>query len=292
MQTLSIVSAGQSRKVFRLALDFVLPFEKRCAALVQRIINQDESVHIIVEAGTERSFRPQVFGVFTYNARGRLVFSCLPYQSEEVEIALENFFASRPVFCISGQKEYADFLEKIVGRICRNRQTEIHDYFFMEFDKSMLNGRSEKFQDRKDAKIIRCNANHIEALMPLQLEYTRVEVLPAWRDVNPAAERLGLEKNFKNQFYFAVVKEGRIVSKLNTNAITTNYMQIGGVYTVKEFRGQGFASALVEHLAREGMNLKKQAILFVKELNSSAIKAYVNAGFKIAGKYKIVYYKE
>ena len=294
MSALCVVSASGSPKVLKLALDFVLPYEKRCCALFQRIINHDNSVHIIIEKGTLNSWHPLVHGVFTYSGQGRLVFCCLPEQTTEVSLALTEFFAKNSVFCISGQKEWADFLEEIVSGIYRGRKSEVHEYHFMEEGRDLeaMDKDEDDFSHRSDCEIIRCSKNHIEQLMPLQLDYTRVEVLPAWREVVPAAERISLEKNFKNQFYFAVVEKGKIVSKANTNAITKGFFQIGGVYTLEEFRGKGYASALVEHIAREACLLNRKAVLFVKKENAGAIKAYTKAGFIITGGYKIVYYLE
>lgn len=385
----------ENSKVFDMALEFILPYEKNCCSLFQRIVNHDESIHIIIEENCLLKNNTPLYGVFTYNKLGRLVFCCLPVQTNEVRRALEKFFFNKSVFCISAKSEWASFLEEIISGIFKDRVKDVRLYHFMEFkmekergkclerragaleektgpseertcggkevasltkqaDSSEENagwrkdvaplkkqagvlvektgpseedavwgedvaplkkqsGLSEEdagwgkdvallkkqptplekdFSGKRDIEIIRCDKSHIDSLLPLQVDYTRVEVLPPWRQVFPAAERISLEKNFSCQLYFALLENGKIVSKANTNAISTHFFQIGGVYTLKDFRSRGYASALVKHIALEAKSLNRQAILFVKKENPSAIRAYSNAGFVITSSYKIIYYLE
>ena len=385
----------ENSKVFDMALEFILPYEKNCCSLFQRIVNHDESIHIIIEENCLLKNNTPLYGVFTYNKLGRLVFCCLPVQTNEVRKALEKFFFNKSVFCISAKSEWASFLEEIISGIFKDRVKDVRLYHFMEFkmekergkclerragaleekagpseertcggkevasltkqaDSSEENagwrkdvaplkkqagvlvektgpseedavwgedvaplkkqsGLSEEdagwgkdvallkkqptplekdFSGKRDIEIIRCDKSHIDSLLPLQVDYTRVEVLPPWRQVFPAAERISLEKNFSCQLYFALLENGKIVSKANTNAISTHFFQIGGVYTLKDFRSRGYASALVKHIALEAKSLNRQAILFVKKENPSAIRAYSNAGFVITSSYKIIYYLE
>ncbi len=328
MPDLCILSAMENSKVFDMALEFILPYEKNCCSLFQRIVNRDESIHIIIEENCLLKNDTPLYGVFTYNKMSRLVFCCLPIQTNEVRRALEKFFFNKSVFCISAKSEWASFLEEIISGIFKDRVKDVRLYHFMEFKMlkergQCLEGRtgalkkkSEPSEDdtglgkdnvplrkqlgpseddaclKKDVEIIRCDKSHIDRLLPLQVDYTRVEVLPPWRQVFPAAERISLEKNFSCQLYFALLENEKIVSKANTNAISTHFFQIGGVYTLKDFRSRGYASALVKHIALEAKSLNRQAILFVKKENPSAIKAYSNAGFVITSSYKIIYYLE
>lgn len=322
---LTVAACKDHPRLLRFAMEFVLDYEKHCCALLQKIINEDDSIHVIIEKDTENCVSPTVYGVFTYNPSGRLVFSCLPCQNNQVRLALHTYFSSRSVFCISGFKPYADFFESIVKEIVPSRKKEIHDYYFMHFNPQVSylgNWYKEsgtivkncRLYDLKDKKqhmaavewlcsqetrlarelgIVQCGPRDADALIQLQINYSTEEVLPAWRNPVPAAERHTLEQTLLYQFVFGIrAGSSTFAAKANSNAITPNYLQVGGVYTMPQHRSHGHACALVRHVAITALKEKKQAVLFVKEHNLPAIKAYTKAGFEMIGKYKIVYYME
>lgn len=323
MLDLIAYATSEYPRLLRFAMDFVFDYEKHCCALLQKIINENPSIHVILEKGTENSARPKVYGVFTYEPKGRQVFSCLPIQNDAVKAALSLFFSNKSVFCISGYEPYTVFLESVVKQFVPFRETEIHNYYFMHFnpimsylenwykgDASIV--KTSRFNEipessknaaidwlcNNNAKIVKdlgirqCNMFDAEGLFPLQLNYTVEEVLPKWRCPVPSAERLAIEDTLTHQFVYGIPYGKNFIAKANSNAVTPNYLQVGGVYTTKDNRGKGYASALVHNLAVVALKQNKQAVLFVRDKNIPAIKAYLNAGFETIGKYKIVYYME
>lgn len=287
---LKVISEKDISKIHFIATEFLLPYEKQCCALMAKAINKDDSLMLIVEAGTERSVSPQVYGVITYNPKAQQVFCCIPFRTEQVARVLRDFFFERKVFCISGEESSAVFLEGIVNSLSPKVFREERNYFFMEFRKD---GAEESLREMAPlrSQVIMCGETDCEALMPLVLDYTRVEVLPAWRGVNAPAERLSLERQFRNGFVMGIKGSDGFICKAHTNAISANYLQIGGVYTVESFRGRGLATAIVQQMALFAMDMNRQAVLFVKEKNVPAVRAYSRAGFVVTGRYRIVYYR-
>ena len=67
-------------------------------------------------------------------------------------------------------------------------------------------------------------------------------------------------------------------------------MQIGGVYTDPEYRGRGYAAAVVRYLSQKAVSVGKRPVLYVNEVNTAAVKAYVKAGFAAGDRYRICYF--
>lgn len=80
---------------------------------------------------------------------------------------------------------------------------------------------------------------------------------------------------------FILRRDGRIVSKANPHGYSKNFFQVGGVGTLKEYRGQGLAKQVVSKLCRhffdDGVST---GLLFTDRENVSAIKVYESLGFK------------
>jgi len=130
----------------------------------------------------------------------------------------------------------------------------------------------------------------VARVLPLQEAYEREEVLPAQAVFNAAACRFALEKTLGSQLLCTAILDERVVAKANTNARGFTRDQIGGVYVLPAYRGQGIATRLTAELARQIGAEGKQAVLFVKKTNLAALKAYVKIGFTIRDEYRICYY--
>ncbi|MDR2631057.1 MAG: GNAT family N-acetyltransferase [Spirochaetaceae bacterium] len=133
-------------------------------------------------------------------------------------------------------------------------------------------------------------AGDLDALYLLQAAYEKEEVLPRGAVFNPAACRRSLERIITNEYVLAAEMEGRIVGKINTNALSFSRYQIGGVYVHPDYRRRGIAVSMgavfARFLAGAGWGLS----LFVKKRNTAARGVYSRIGFTLAGDYRISYY--
>lgn len=279
------VFAANSNYWYSVAEKFIIPYEKQCCALMQRVILRDDCVFIIGDSSACKD-EAHVKGVLSYNM-GKTVFHCLPDKSPEVFDALKEFFGTRRIFCITGERDGTEFIQRVIQELGVDKQSEVREYRFLEYHKNKTAQGAVDIE-----KIVRCSKEDIDELMPLQSEYITIEVLPATRKINLAAERLSFEHTVSEQYVFATKIDNEIVAKAQTNALGVNYAQIGGVYTKEAFRRRGIASRLVAHIANYILEIGKRPILFVKEKNLTAYHAYQRAGFEESAKYRIVYYKE
>lgn len=282
---MNIIKASDNVIFFSKAEQFVLPYEKGCCALMQRILSHDDSVYIIAENNAAKEIR----GVISFTA-GRVLFHCLPDKSDEVLVCLTEFCRNKNIFCITGLTEGTDFVEKAIFAATGKIASEQRDYYFMEFSNAFDKNKIDLIPEIYNVHLQKCSSSHIEQLLPLHLDYVRVEVLAEGRKLNADAERKSLETILKEQHVFALAKGNDIAAKAQTNALGKNHIQIGGVYTLPAYRGQGFATYLVNYIACSARAKCKEAVLFVKVKNISALHAYENAGFSIQGDFRISYY--
>lgn len=282
---MKILKASDSIILFSRAEQFVLPYEKGCCALMQRILSHDDSVYIF----SEDDDAEKISGVIAFTS-GRVLFHCLPDKSDDVLVCLTEFCRSRNIFCITGLTEGTDFVEKAIFAANGKIASEQRDYYFMEFSNAFDKNKIDLIPEIYNVHLQKCSSSHIEQLLPLHLDYVRVEVLAEGRKLNADAERKSLETILKEQHVFSLAKGNDIVAKAQTNALGKNHIQIGGVYTLTAYRGQGFASYLVNYIACAARSKCKEAVLFVKVKNISALHAYENAGFSVQGDFRISYY--
>jgi predicted GNAT family acetyltransferase len=96
-----------------------------------------------------------------------------------------------------------------------------------------------------------------------------------------------MERLFKTEQVLVAELDGRVVGKINTNAVTFTRRQIGGVYVHPDYRGMGIARRMAGEFAS---SLVSGISLFVRKSNTAARNVYLGIGFEIAGDYRISYY--
>ncbi len=129
-----------------------------------------------------------------------------------------------------------------------------------------------------------------ELLLQLQKMYMAKEVAPAGKQVTDLEATAQLKSILKDQLCFALLTDGEIVSKANTNAIGFDYVQLGGVYTHPLYRKNYYAWHLVYTICTRVLKSGRKISLFVKEKNNPAHQLYQRIGFVQSGKYEIAYF--
>lgn len=226
-----------------------------------------------------------ICGIITINASGFLLH-CLPdvkqlEQDSEFCKSLEKALGAEKIGTIMGEESGT----KLLQRLYLANPDCVWDYNLLEYSGVKLD-----FCLPAGLVLRKCAAGDEESLYPLQKQYELVEVLPPGTEHNPARCRLGLRKALEKQHVFALFEGSRAVAKAGTNAIGTNFAQIGGVFTDIAFRNKGFATFLTNYTAQRLSEKGKKVILFVKKKNESAKRAYTKAGFAQFGTFRIVYY--
>lgn len=302
-------------------LAFLSKYERFCVSLVEHI-RRDESDIFSIEGDAS-----ETLGVISVKSRMLL---CIPnarsLQNDAVFCtAVKAFLADKKISCVNGEADASHFIMKVLaesGKIPlhineyalmtlseaalknlkakRKRHTadtgntQMHDTRYTE--RTTVSGGlqthvARQTTESENLKIIRCGTRDEDALMPLQLAYEAEEVLPPCRTQNPAATRKNLERILKTEYVLALQNSrGETAAKANTNAIGIRWAQIGGVYTAPDFRRKGCASLLVETLAEKIVASNRLPVLYARNGNEAAQKAYTALGFTKTGSFTIAYY--
>ena len=232
------------------------------------------------------------------NLRGDIVafllhsrLSLYPVFSANPSLPLPKFFSrflhNIPIHAVQGLKEDAEILEEgMEGLGCP--AVEKIDYDLMTLDKEPP---SECFQQGPPDLVLRKpTAEDIEGLYLLHAAYEQEEVIPRCGEFNPAVCRKTLEKLLASQQILTACLGGEIVGKINTNAVSFNRFQIGGVYVKPEYRGRSIAIRMSAFFFKELLSACSGLNLFVKKHNTAARKLYHRLGFVTKGDYRISYF--
>lgn len=131
---------------------------------------------------------------------------------------------------------------------------------------------------------------HMKEIAYLHKNYLEEEVYYDKQKISFEYAMDTIEKIIENFTLYYLMHENIVKAKINSNAISPNYIQIGGVYTNKDFRGHGFGSLLFNKFVNSIKNEGKNVSLFVKTNNKSAISVYKNSGLAIKKDIFAVYY--
>ncbi|MBC6721296.1 GNAT family N-acetyltransferase [Treponema sp. Marseille-Q4130] len=302
-------------------LAFLAKHERTCVSLVEHLrLGSGDSFTIESDAR-------ETLGVISVKSRMLL---CIPnavslQNNGAFCTSVKAFLSDKKISCVNGEAEAAHFIMKILAEIGRT-PLHVNEYALMTLSESALKNleaKSERYAAVRGEpqmcgmrtecaaanpisenaaaagekaccekfKIVRCGIRDADTLMPLQLAYEAEEVIPPCRTQNLAAARKNLERILKNEYVVSLQNaRGGAAAKANTNAVGIRWVQIGGVYTVPDFRRKGCASLLVETLAEKIVASNRLPVLYARNGNEAAQKAYAALGFTKTGGFTIAYY--
>lgn len=298
MISTKILKAEQQKEFFYMAEDFLKPKEKYFCALMERIQKGEDSVFVIIQRILP-SCQQKIVGVFSYT-KGKAFTSYVPIYTKKICSLLIKFLKENEIFCLVGRKFDVEMIEKLIKKARNSFPSEERQMFLMEYcEENNEFFNSDDFCQQKletslenDFQIKQCSFEDAEILFPLHISYCKAEVLPSWKKINLSAERLSLEHNLKNRYVVGIFDnlQKKALSKAQTNAKTLTTVQIGGVFTLEDYRKKGFAGTLVKKIACKFKDEGKNVVLFVRKNNFTAVDSYKKVGFKYFGEYKMDYY--
>ena len=214
-----------------------------------------------------------------------------PVFNGKKDIPLPNFLGSflkkNSLHAVQGLASEVETMEKVLLSL-NALPTEFIDYDLMLLDKSPNLNCLKK--GPRNLILRRPNILDMDVLFKLRTEYEKEEVIRKTDIFNPAATRLVLERIMVNELFLIAELDGCILGKINTNATSFSYHQIGGVYVLPEYRNLGVASRLTAFFADDIIASGRCVSLFVKKQNLAARSMYKNVGFSIIDDYRITYY--
>ncbi|MCL2374479.1 MAG: GNAT family N-acetyltransferase [Treponema sp.] len=198
-----------------------------------------------------------------------------------------RFVGRVPVHAIQGLREDAALLESLLqgqGYFAAERI----DYDLMALDAASAPGACKAMPA---GLVLRPPApDDEESLFALQAAYEQEEVLSAGSVFNPAACRLNLRQLLSRQRVLVAARDGELVGKINTSAISFTRYQIGGVYVRPDCRGLGVGTAMTAVFSQSLLDQGRGLTLFVKKGNAAARAIYRKIGFADLADYRITYY--
>ena len=286
-----------SQENIKEAIDFLIPQEESCVTLLSRIIdgmpNELFSYYILCKTSNENS-EHKICGVIMISKGGLIqhhfenpteLENSIDFQNQ-LKILLEN----KNLYCIMGDKNGSKLLIKTISKIFNNKLPyENREYLLLKYHPEYL----PDFPDEKApefSELVHCDISNLEDLYEIQKNYDIVEVLPPGKEFSELNCKTLLRKNLETQIIYAIKKDDKFVAKAGSNAIGKNFIQLGGVFTDENYRGQGFAQVLIKELCKTIRNMNKEPVLFVQVKNESAKRAYRKVGFVYQSDYTICYY--
>ncbi|MCL2190972.1 MAG: GNAT family N-acetyltransferase [Treponema sp.] len=212
----------------------------------------------------------------------------LPVRGEQGRLTTPHFlrglFGTVPVHSLQGIKDDVLIMEAEMEKMGLPATEKI------DFDLMCMDGRPSGFSFAGPTRLVvrKPQLADMDSLVALHAAYETEEVQSR---PNPAVSRLHMERIFANEQMLVAELGGRLIGKINTNAVTFTRCQVGGVYVHPDYRGLGIARRMAGEFAAGLVAQGRGISLFVKKTNPAARMVYRNVGFEILGDYRINYYK-
>ncbi len=175
----------------------------------------------------------------------------------------------------------------------RNKVSVDYDLLTAISKDVVLNG--DLYLKKKNAALLesisirRASNSNIKKLMPLRKAYELEEVILNPEHFNEQACKMRLSRTVAGGIFLFAEIEGAPAATCCVNAEGFEWSQIGGVYTIPEYRSRGISARLITELAKRTAERNKNLTLFVKKDNKPALKLYSNCGFINSGCFRISY---
>ncbi|MDR0909622.1 MAG: GNAT family N-acetyltransferase [Spirochaetaceae bacterium] len=207
---------------------------------------------------------------------------------------IDIFLRRQGLHGIQGLKHEALWIENLLARQGMEPVAST-DYNLMIFNPSFLPNLKAKADEAKkkngNTVLVReAGLKDADTLLPLEAAYEKAEVLLPGEELSMIACKNNLNNKLQSETVFGLWLNGKIAAKLHTNARAGNYVQIGGIYVLPEYRRHGLASCLLSAISSKFIAEGRQVSLFVKKKNAPALSLYLRSGFIGNGDYRITYY--
>lgn len=275
---------------------FLLRYEINCISIINKLYKEkfwytglyrgEDSIYILEE-------EKKITGV-CYACRNGLLLPAFAEQlSGEYNESLIDKVEKNKIRSVMGSSSNVDQLIQLL----QNKHSDIVEYHYMiKKIKPVKNNTSTDTKKQNnhtpELQIILGNENDCQVLFPLQKKYELEEVILDPRKYNDINSFIHFQNLMEKELVYFLRYKDEIVSKCNSNAQSPNFIQIGGMYTLKKFRGKGFGSMVLKQLIQYADKYRKNTSLFVKKNNAAALELYKKLGFTINNEFKIFYHRE
>jgi len=269
-----------SRGDFHALLEFLLPEETLFVPFTSRLRSGARGFEVYLDADRNGTVRAGFL-----HTSGGLLLPAFPEPGPDRSELTPILGALHPaVHSIMGVGRCVDVVEASLPLPPTTRV----EYFLMTLREGC---RHPVLPARPPGLIVRmAEGDDADLLFPLQRGYELEEVVISPAHFSDGQCMKTLKLSLREQLVAIAELDGTAVGKAGTNARGYKVDQIGGVYTVPAERGKGIGMAVVSELLTRVFSEKREACLFVKKHNRSAIALYERLGFAPVTDYVISYY--
>lgn len=294
------------------AIDFILPYEYKCINLSDCLRRQQTEYKqksnffsfkkgfIIYETEPDKN-GINIQAVIIIN-NSKTIFHCIPNPLPSIINSLTGIFKQCETKGIMGEAKSSLAIQEIFKTEFSCKPVKYTDYKLLIFQKENINNIERHLSGRaknnsavfesfpSETEFVRVSETDAEQLLPLQTAYEKEELLLPEKQIPRYISLIIFEKMLKKETVFAAKSHKAFIGKAGTNAQGFFWNQIGGVYVKPEYRNLGIGTELIRILLNNFAAEKKNAALFVKETNDSALKVYLKAGFNEDCGFKIIHF--
>ena len=145
---------------------------------------------------------------------------------------------------------------------------------------------------REDQVVRWVSPHDVNSLFSLQEAYEKEEVLFDPSDFRSSSSFWFFQKQLQTQWNVVLEEKGIPLAKAGTNALISDWGQLGGVFTRSDRRGEGLQRRVLQFLLGELARTGRGACLFVKVNNRRAQDLYISLGFTVDGPFEITYWQK
>lgn len=279
-------------------INAIVPYEYICVNLSECLRKQKL---FFIEGKSLLAFRKavvffyntEIIGVLVLSITHVLLHSFLRGIPDQIyEYIKTYFFEDVEPVAIMGKKNISQILEGILTKSYYKKIIRKEDYKLLILDEAprfdFIKTANDNFEGKLD--FVKNTKSDINNLLPLEIAYQEEEVLPDNQKASIKLCKRILLKRVQDNFLYSIRYENNFIAKATANAIGFFWVQIGGVFTLRNFRNKGLGSAIVFFLVKECFKKNKKCALFVKVNNLSARAMYKKLGFKEFCDFRISYF--
>ena len=229
-----------------------------------------------------------VTGVFLADQRGYLLMSqesgmMIPAEILKFCQLATDFY---PPYCVAGHPYLLDAAQGFFGKEIRRT---------INYHLMTSTAQTPSLPEIEAITLHRSKVRDHTKLLRLELKYQEEEVFN--RELS-MQDKIGLtllyiEKLKKSPSIHAWShKENMAIAKAEIAAVAFQYLQLGGVYTLPDWRGKGVAAHVVCRLIQMARAQNKNLALFVKKDNPRAIALYQKLMMEMHSDFRIYYVRD
>lgn len=291
-----------TKKNIDIAIKNILPYEKMCINLAGCLRKQkkffDEDIKLSaflkgIIIFSQNKTGKEFIGIILISA-GFVILHCFPHiiPQSVLKYLCTDILKDIYITCIVGEKNNSIVLENAVKKYLDKTPSRSEDYKLLALNKLSENDFYKEACRKLNSefKIIKPSLKEAEQICPLEMEYNRIEVLADGQEPSYSMCLDLLKTRIKKGLLITAKKENKFIAKALINASGFYWKQIGGVYTISDYRNKGVGAAVVHSLIKNCEEHKQKAALFVKVKNYPAQRLYEKLGFVKVCDFRIAYF--